>query len=262
MRLAWTGLFLVIYLLCSPHLVSADYLEVRRNANVYKEPNRRSEQLTRLEVTDRQGPLLVPLLQDSKVNGYYQIRVPGRTDKGWIYKTLVRRYSGQHPAYRPYKRSLYRHWIDEDGDCQNTRAEVLIRDDDDGVVGFKPPDQCLVTTGIWLDPYTGETFTNAKHLDVDHVVPLKNAHESGAWAWSPQRRHAFANYLKDERHLLAVKASENRKKGAKGPDQYLPPLQSYHCEYVKVWLNIKQEWELEISEDEGEAIQKELSTCP
>lgn len=258
----WRQVVLALWLVFVPVFALADSLEVRRDANVYKEPNSKSERVARIELKDRKGPYLVRLVDDSKVNGYYKIRLPGKTTEGWIYKASVRRYKGEHPQYVPYKRTLYKHWIDEDGDCQNTRAEVLIRDDDDGVVEFKGQDQCEVIGGTWFDPYTGQTFRVAKELDVDHVVPLKNAHESGAWAWSEERRKEYANYLKYNKHLLAVKASENRKKGDKGPDRYMPPRKAFHCEYVQVWVKIKEDWELEMTEAEGETVQKILAQCP
>ena len=61
---------------------------------------------------------------------------------------------------------------------------------------------------------------------------------------------------------MAVKASENRKKGARGPDGYMPPLESYRCEYVQLWVKIKEDWELEMTEAEGEAVQEVLDECP
>lgn len=93
------------------------------------------------------------------------------------------------------------------------------------------------------------------------MVPLKNAHESGAWTWSAKRKEEYANYLNYEKHLLAVSASENRKKGDKGPDRYMPPLQAYQCEYVKIWTKIKEDWELEMTEAEGEKVQHMLDSC-
>jgi hypothetical protein len=170
-------------------------------------------------------------------------------------------YRSPHPKFVPYKRALYRHWVDEDGDCQNTRTEVLIRDDDDEAVEFKGQKTCDVLRGTWFDPYTGNPIREAKQLDVDRLVPLKNAHDSGAWAWSAARRREYANYLKFNRHLLAVSASENRKKGDKGPDRYMPPRKEYHCEYVRTWVKIKADWELEMTEAEGEAVQKILESC-
>ncbi len=193
----------------------------------------------------------------------------GRMTKGPLMKRavvlllfLVPFLVSSHKRYEPYKRSLYPHWIDADWDCQNTRAEVLIRDDDDQVVQFKTANRCRVVAGTWHDPYSGLTFNDASKIDVDHVVPLKNAHESGAWAWDRSTRRAYANYLGYRNHLLAVSARENRRKGAKGPDQYLPPNQAFRCEYVHSWLEIKKRWQLGVPSAEMAAIKQVLASCP
>jgi hypothetical protein len=69
-----------------------------------------------------------------------------------------------------------------------------------------------VATGEWFDPYTGETITNSTKLDIDHMVPLKNAHDSGGWACDKDKKSAFANEMSQEDHLIAVTASANRGK--------------------------------------------------
>jgi len=252
---------LVAVLWCVATLSLADTLEVRRSANIYSEPGRGSDVLLHIDPAAEAAPYLLTLTESDKTNGYYHVRLRGQTTQGWIYKTLVRRYAGPHPDYIRYKRSLYRHWVDDDGDCQNTRAEVLIRDDDDHRVQFKTSRHCVVKSGTWLDPYTSSTFTSAGKIDVDHVVPLKNAHESGGWAWSNDKRRRYANFIDSPGHLLAVSATENRRKGAKGPDQYLPPNADYHCEYVALWIRIKRDWELEMTEAEGVAVQRVQDRC-
>ena len=73
-----------------------------------------------------------------------------------------------------YDRDDWKHWIDEDGDCQNARHEVLI-DESLADVKFKDAKNCQVALGQWYDPFTAETLTDATKLDVDHMVPLKNA---------------------------------------------------------------------------------------
>lgn len=98
----------------------------------------------------------------------------------------------------PYNRSSFRHWIDIDHDCQDTRQEVLIRDAD-GPIKLSP-DGCRVISGIWIDPYTGQTFTDPIKLDVDHFVPLKNAYDSGAYKWDKKKREEYANYLGNNYH--------------------------------------------------------------
>ena len=80
-----------------------------------------------------------------------------------------------------------------------------------------------VESGDWFGAYTGESFTDPGDLDVDHMVPLENAHRSGGWAWSKERKAEYANDLSYANHLIAVQASANRRKGSKGPEEWKPP---------------------------------------
>ena len=68
--------------------------------------------------------------------------------------------------------------------------------------------------GACFGPYNGDTVTDATRLDIDHMIPLKNAHNSGGGAWDKSRKAAFANDMSYADHLIAVTASANRKKGA------------------------------------------------
>lgn len=239
----------------------ADIIEIRVPAYLYKEPDRHSERIYAVSMKDHAGPFVVTLLEDEKINGYYHVRIPGKhSASGWVYKSYVRRFRHGHPDYVPYIRSLYKHWIDADGDCQDTRAEVLTRDSKSPTL-FSDARDCQVGKGDWLDPYTGKRFGEAGQLDIDHMVPLKNAHESGAWAWTPEKKALYANYLDDIHHLLAVSKSENRRKGDRGPDRYLPPNTSYQCEYVRNWVKVKEDWELEMTDDEGKAVDRVLAVC-
>ena len=159
-----------------------------------------------------------------------------------------------------YDRSDWRHWIDEDGDCQDARQEVLIEESLVEVT-FETDRQCRVEAGRWYGAFTGVYVEDPGDLDIDHMVPLKNAHLSGAWAWNPAMKEEYANYLGEENHLIAVTASANRSKGAKGPEEWGPPEQSYWCDYATDWAEIKEWWELTMTKVESEIVMNMLGTC-
>ena len=134
--------------------------------------------------------------------------------------------AAEHPS--GYERALFVHWVDADHDGCTTRSEVLIAESrTTAQVGA----QCAVT-GSWRSVYDGVITTKPSSLDIDHVVPLKEAWDSGAWEWTPSGRRRFANDLGDWRALRAVTAASNRSKGDKDPAQWLPPLTSFRCTYA------------------------------
>ena len=148
------------------------------------------------------------------------------------------------PADIPaYDRSDWKHWVDDDGDCQDARQEVLIEESLDEVT-FETDEQCRVETGRWWAPHLGHHLGNPSHIDVDHYVPLKNVHDSGGWAWTPEMKEEYANYLGEENHLIALSSRHNRSKGARGPEEWAPPDNSLWCDYATDWAEIKEKWEL------------------
>lgn len=144
-------------------------------------------------------------------------------------------------------------WINDPNDetCYNTRALVLMRDSVHPVV-YKDNNHCVVQSGHWNDPYTGKVFTSTDDIQIDHLVPLKNAYLSGAYKWTFRARCLYANYLGEEFHLISANGSENMKKGDKGPDKYIPPDSSYTCTYLKNWLKVKFLWGLKMTVAEAQ----------
>ena len=155
-----------------------------------------------------------------------------------------------------YARSKFRHWITAPNGC-STREVVLIRDA--SAVNAKG---CRVVSGEWFSPYDATTWQVASRLDIDHMVPLKEAWVSGAAAWSPARRQAFANDLGWTGSLIAVSASSNRSKGDRDPARWMPPNTGYWCTYLFDWIDVKYRWSLSVDSTEKQAITKDLSACP
>ena len=110
-------------------------------------------------------------------------------------------------------------------------------------------------------PYTGEIVTDATKLDIDHMIPLKNAHDSGGWAWDRDKKPAFANEMSYADHLIAVTASANRRKGARGPEDWKPANKGYWCDYAVDWVQIKADRDLSVTNAEWVALQEMLGTC-
>lgn len=148
-----------------------------------------------------------------------------------------------------YVRSDWKTWVDADHDCQDTRQEVLIRQSEVPVT-FKDSRQCSVAAGRWTCPYTGQVFTDPSKLDVDHVVGLKEAYDTGGADWDAAKKEAFANDL-DDPELMAVSASANRSKGDRGPDEWMPPWPQGRCAYLEDRVKVQLKWGLAVPEPEA-----------
>ena len=171
---------------------------------------------------------------------------------------VIREVSSSIPTYN---RDDWSHWSDDDGDCQNIRHEVL-QDETFESVTFTTSSNCYVDTGKWYGVYTATYYYSASELDVDHFVPLKNAHDSGGYAWSLLKKKEYANYLDDADHLVAVQSDANRSKGANGPENWKPTNKDYWCEYAYDWIRIKDTWGLTATQNEWDALVSMISTCP
>ncbi|WP_333732587.1 HNH endonuclease family protein [Streptomyces sp. IBSBF 3010] len=157
-----------------------------------------------------------------------------------------------------YERDSFRHWVDEDGDGCTTRQEVLLAE------AVKAPEQgarCALTGGRWRSYYDEVEVTDAKKLDIDHMVPLAEAWDSGAHDWTPERRQAYANDLDAERSLVAVTAKTNRSKADKDPAAWMPPAGSAACTYLVDWTATKLRWGLSADEAEQKALLEQAESC-
>ncbi|MET8566990.1 HNH endonuclease family protein [Streptomyces sp. NPDC004783] len=154
-----------------------------------------------------------------------------------------------------YNRDLFPHWITQSGTC-NTRETVLKRDGS----GVVTDSSCAAVRGSWYSPYDGATWTAASDLDIDHLVPLAEAWDSGASAWTTSRRQAFANDL-TRPQLLAVTDNVNQAKGDQDPATWMPSRTAYRCTYVRAWVQVKYYYGLSVDSAEKSALQNHLASC-
>jgi hypothetical protein len=164
--------------------------------------------------------------------------------------------TSEHPA--GYARSKFTLWTDADHDGCDTRDEVLIAE------GAKRPSVgagCALTGGRWVSKYDGLSVTNPTGFDIDHLVPLNEAWQSGAWHWSSATRKAYANDLGYAASLIAVSAHSNRSKGDREPQDWMPERAAYSCQYVSRWVAVKWRWHLGVNSTERSYLSRELASC-
>jgi len=156
-----------------------------------------------------------------------------------------------------YNRNEWKHWSDTDNDCLNTRHELLKSSSDIEVT--MSANGCQVVKGLWYGAYSGNTRTNAADLDIDHLVPIKWAHEHGGANWSQQKKEKFAN---DPINLIVVDDGLNQSKGAKGPTQWMPPNHIFRCEYLELWTHVLDQYpSLQMTSAELRVFNRQLAAC-
>ena len=155
-------------------------------------------------------------------------------------------------------------WADVDRNRCDTRNDILKRDLTNLVIKEKT-NGCTVLSGTLVDPFSGEIINFAqgaktsKGVEIDHLVALSNAWQTGAFKLTPEQRKAFAN---DPLNLLAVKGKLNSQKGDGDAATWLPPLKSYRCDYVSRQIAVKIKYKLWFTAPEKEAMIRILKTCP
>ena len=173
------------------------------------------------------------------------------------------RYLLNHLAVRSehgsgYDRAKFRLWVDADHDGCDTRDEVLI---DEAV---RRPDVgagCTLSGGKWYSKYDGITTHDPSTFDIDHLVPLAEAWQSGAYRWTADTRERFANDLGYGASLIAVSAHSNRSKGDSEPQHWEPARTSYRCTYVARWVAVKWRWRLRVNSSEQSYLHAALKQC-
>ena len=154
-------------------------------------------------------------------------------------------------------------WEDTDHNGCDTRNDILRRDLVE--VRLKPGTHgCVVLSGTLHDPYSGRSMAfergqgTSELVQIDHVVSLGNAWQSGAAGWSAAKRLAFAN---DPLDLLAVEGTLNQQKGDANAASWLPPNKAFRCTYVARQVSVKAAYQLSVTAAEKAAMQRVLAGC-
>lgn len=157
-----------------------------------------------------------------------------------------------------YERTSFKHWVDADHDGCDTREEVLTAE---ATRKATTGAGCAITSGTWYSYYDDKTLTDDSALDIDHMVPLAEAWDSGASKWDADRRRSYANDLGDKRSLIAVSATSNRSKSDQDPAEWMPPNQAARCRYLTEWVATKLRWGLSVDAAERDALNRNAHGC-
>lgn len=157
-----------------------------------------------------------------------------------------------------YVREKFRHWIDADRDGCKTRAEILI--EESRVPAVTGP-KCTVVSGDWFSFYDERVIASPGGIDIDHMVPLAEAWDSGASGWDAKRRERYANDLDHPEALIAVSSGSNRSKSEQDPAEWKPPSREGWCRYAREWVTVKIAWKLTADEAEMEGLRTLMGTC-
>jgi hypothetical protein len=149
-------------------------------------------------------------------------------------------------------------WLVDQSGC-DTRNQVLAAES--RVPVTRGADGCSVAQGEWVSLYDGYTTPNPDELDIDHMVPLAEAWDSGASLWPPEQREQYANDTVRPDALVAVTTAMNQSKSDSDPAEWMPPNRDSWCRYVEAWITQKAAWQLTIDVSEHDALSNVLATC-
>lgn len=167
----------------------------------------------------------------------------GKTSKRT--STVPEYMQGERKGVKKYRRSEWGPWADTDGDCLNTRHEILKERSRAAVAMAR--NNCRVTVGQWEDFYYGDVLTDASQIEIDHIVPVAHAHYHGGANWSRARKRKFYN---DPENLAITSSKANQAKGANDFTTWSPAKKQYACKFARRWFKIKEKYALQITQRE------------
>lgn len=157
------------------------------------------------------------------------------------------------PQSTGYNRNDWGDWS-QHGDGCDTRELILKRDG----TNVKADPQCRAISGSWYSQYDGKTITISRQVQIDHIVPVKEAWRSGGADWPSNKKNQFYN---DTDNLIAVSANSNESKSDQDPATWIPPRKEFDCVYVQRYELVKKRWNLTEDPKEQAAIANVKTHC-
>jgi 5-methylcytosine-specific restriction endonuclease McrA len=168
----------------------------------------------------------------------------------------------------PYNRSLYDNNWKVSGEKCTIRAQIL---ESTSLVPVQKNQNCTVTYGKWYDEYSGNTYEGNpfggdgidNDIEIDHIVPLHYVNNHGGAQWSDSKKRRYGSSIEGMHNNLyiAVSKKTNNDKGDKGPTKWMPPNQSYKCQYLTKWHDIVLDWQISLDPDDYDYIKTNLTLC-
>lgn len=159
-----------------------------------------------------------------------------------------------NPQRVPYRREDWPHWLDPDHNGCNARVDALRAQSQPPLTG----PGCSTVGGTWSLVYVTGSTTNPADVDIDHVVALGEAHQSGGWAWATDQRARYAN---DPVVLWVVDDGANVAKSDHPPNEWRPANRAVWCVYGRKRIEIKAKYDLSWTTAERDATAQLLETC-
>ncbi|TVR25397.1 MAG: HNH endonuclease [Ilumatobacter sp.] len=164
----------------------------------------------------------------------------------------------EEPPREGYQRDLFPHWSDISGSGCTARQDALLAQ----AIGLVQRDlvrPCVIVEGDWYSPFDGSTYSGPPaEIDVDHVVALAEAWDSGARDWTTARREQFAN---DPLNLLVTDRQTNRDKADLDAGEWKPDRGDAWCVTASMMILTKLRYEMTIDRAEYDGLREMARRC-
>lgn len=165
-------------------------------------------------------------------------------------RTLTNRVEDLH-----YLQEDWPHWLLLSG-CKTSRT-VVLESTSRAPVTWTNPRECELREGLWEDPYTGEEYTRAAQLEVDHIVSPVYANASNGYQWDDNTRAQFAN---DPLNLVPVSRESHRRKRQRSIGDW-QPREAFECEYAQAWKDVSEKYDLDLYARDISRMNRILDGC-